>query len=145
MIKLFILFILISCSTTQNTVKQNKDDTTNTEFKLNIPSKNLKTREYQKKKVHLGEKSGYSFDFIIAQGSYWVVISSVEDKLISKESEVILNIKNSEYSPESISLVKIDENTWNGIGNSLSGETNIELIFKIPKKKNIIFNFDLEI
>lgn len=145
---LIILLFCASCATNRGgdaVANQNPDDTTNTEFKLTVPSKNLVSKELNKKRVNLGSKGNLNFDFYIAQGHYWVTVSTLDGTDLIPESEVTLNIKQGDRAPESISLVKISEDTFNGIGNGLSGSVNIELIFKIPRKKSLVFNFDIEV
>lgn len=116
-------------------------NTTNTEFAITLPDNISQVTDFKKKKFSLGEKNNIFFEFATASGgNYWVTAKPIESEL-NKDAEVIININGD--SPESLTLAKIDESTFHGIGFERSGIINIDLILKVPKQKTIVFNFDV--
>jgi hypothetical protein len=108
---------------------------------ISLPIVQNQLSDENRKKVKLGEKNGNSFDFLFNNsGSYWVNISPY----IAPYSELELRIHGLEHeNPETISLVRINENTFQGIGDRRVGITNLELHYRVQKKETIIINFDL--
>ena len=109
-------------------------------FPISLPVVTEQSLQQNKKKIILGQKNGQTFEFIFNKNSYWVKIKPQ----IENNSELELRIQSAELeNPETISLVQVDADTFQGSGDSRVGLTNIELHYRVKTKETIIINFDL--
>lgn len=126
--------------------KQKKsEDMSDCSLEISIPHNAKKEELAPSKWIALGEARGMAFRFGLNKGHYWVEItrSSIFSKTM--EAEVILNIKSAgSNNPESINLIKVSETMFKGFGFQRTGMANFVLIYKLPKQKEILFDFDLE-
>lgn len=118
-------------------------DTSECTLEVSLPE-TMQKADFPLTWVNLGEQRGVSFSFGIRAGKYSVKAS--KSFASSQEAEIVLNILHSGATDiESLSLVKISEDTYQGFGSSKKGKANFNLIYKVPGQKEIVIDFDLEV
>lgn len=159
---LFICSLTFSCSSNKNLKQNNKEyvetfscpggekqekstDMSDCSLEISIPHNSKKEDLTPSKWISLGEARGITFRFGLNKGHYWVDVVKTSVFTKTLEAEIILNIKGGGSSnPESINLIKISDTLFKGYGFQRTGLANFTLIYKVPKQKEIVFDFDLE-
>lgn len=125
------------------------EDTSKLETNIIFPENSNMEHKESTSSFDLGTASGFTFSSQINEKGLIQIYVYSQEKIISKDAEMIIMIKKVNDSPEYIFLARSEESSgshsiYKGFTPLTYIKTNINLIFKQPKEKNIVINFDLD-